>query len=107
MLLVRDLVGVLLASWGETDLVIVFDHLTNQRSAIASLRTETPDLEGRYRIAERAIFEALERTARPSQAEMTAVVARPTPADAEAGASAVGQVETSLGRDEYIRAVER
>ena len=103
----RDPVGVPLASWIETDLVIVFDHLTHQLSAIASLHTETPDLEGRYRIAERAIFEALERTARPSQAEMTAVVARPTPADAEAGASAVGQVETSLGRDEYIRAVER
>ena len=40
-----------------------------------------PDLEGRYRIAERAIFEALERTARPSAAEMTrgASPARRTP----------------------------
>ena len=36
--------------------------------AIASLHTDAPDFEGRYRIAETAIFEALERTARPSAA---------------------------------------
>ncbi|MEI7745200.1 MAG: anthranilate synthase component I family protein, partial [Chloroflexota bacterium] len=99
----RDPVGVPMASFIETDLVIVFDHLTHQLSAIASLHTETPDLEGRYRIAERAIFEALERTARPSAAEMAAAFRRP--AD-EAAAPAVGQVDTSLGRDEYMRAVE-
>ena len=99
----RDPVGVPLASYIETDLVIVFDHLTHQLSAIASLHTETPDLEGRYRIAERAIFEALERTARPSAAELGAAAAR-TPA---ADAPSLGQVETSLGRDEYMRAVER
>ncbi|HET7828327.1 MAG TPA: anthranilate synthase component I family protein [Candidatus Limnocylindrales bacterium] len=103
----RDPVGVPLASWIETDLVIVFDHLTHQLSAIASLHTEAADLEGRYRIAERAIFEALERTARPSQAEMTGAFGRSTSDDGAAGAARVDQVETSLGRDEYIRAVEK
>jgi len=104
----RDPVGVPLATFIETDLVIVFDHLTHQLSAIASLHTEAPDLEGRYRIAERAIFEALERTARPSAAEMAASFGRAgedrtETAPADAG---LGQVDTSLGRDQYIRAVE-
>jgi len=101
----RDPVGVPLASYIETDLVIVFDHLSHQLSAIASLHTDAPDLEGRYRIAERAIFEALEKTARPSAAEMAAAVTRAAPAPG--GASALAEVETSLGRDQYIRAVER
>ncbi|HYO44538.1 MAG TPA: anthranilate synthase component I family protein [Candidatus Limnocylindrales bacterium] len=101
----RDPVGVPLASFIETDLVIVFDHLSHQLSAIASLHTDAPDLEGRYRIAERAIFEALERTARPSAAEMAASFARPgDPVDGDAN---LGQVETSLGRDQYIHAVEK
>jgi anthranilate synthase component 1 len=103
----RDPVDVPLASWIETDLVIVFDHLSHQLSAIASLHTDAPDLEGRYRIAERAIFEALERTARPSQAEMTAAFGRSTPDDGAGEGPRLGQVETSLGRDQYIRAVER
>ena len=100
----RNPVDVPLASYIETDLVIVFDHLTHQLSAIASLHTEAPDLEGRYRIAERAIFEALERTARPSAAEMAATVARSA---AAADALRLGRVETSLGRDQYMRAVEK
>jgi anthranilate synthase component 1 len=103
----RDPVGVPLASFIETDLVLVFDHLTHQLSAIASLHTEAPDLEGRYRIAERAIFEALERTARPSQSELSAGLRRSTPAGGEASPAGLGQIETSLGRDEYIGAVER
>ena len=103
----KDPVGVPLASWIETDLVIVFDHLSHQLSAIASLHMEAPDLEGRYRIAERAIFEALERTARPSQAEMTATLARSSAADGDPAAGGLGEIDTSLGRDEYIRAVER
>jgi len=95
-----DPVGVPLAAFFETDLVLVFDHLSHELSAIASLHTEAPDLEGRYRIAERAIHEALERTARPSPAELVAT-------RAAAGApDAVRPVEASLGRDEYIRAVE-
>ena len=110
----RDPVGVPLAAFIESDLVIVFDHLTHQLSAIASLHTEDPDLEGRYRIAERAIFEALERTARPSVAEMAATVGRagtgPGAAtagqDAAAANAGLGRVDTSLGRDQYIRAVE-
>src|SRR6476660_4886468 len=66
----RDPVGVPMAAFIETDLVLVFDHLTHTLSAIASLHTESPDLEGRYRIAEQAIFEALERTERPSASEL-------------------------------------
>jgi anthranilate synthase component 1 len=100
----KDPVGVPMAAFIETDLVIVFDHLTHQLSAIASLHTDAPDLEGRYRIAERAIFEALERTARPSAAELAGSLTRP--ADATDATSRLGQVETSLGRDQYIRAVE-
>ena len=101
----RDPVGVPLASYIETDLVVVFDHLTHQLSAIASLHTDAPDLEGRYRIAERAIFEALERTARPSAAELAGAVGRG--AGTPDGPSGLGRVETSLGRDQYLRAVER
>jgi anthranilate synthase component 1 len=101
----RDPVGVPLASFIETDLVIVFDHLTHQLSAIASLHTEAADLEGRYRIAERAILEALERTARPSSAETSAIVRGA--ARATDDAPRLAQVETSLGRDQYMRAVER
>ncbi len=67
----RDPVGVPLAAFLETDLVLVFDHLSHELSAIASLHTEPSDLEGRYRIAERAIYEALERTSRPSPAELS------------------------------------
>ena len=103
----RDPVDVPLASWIETDLVIVFDHLTHQLSAIASLHTDAPDIDGRYRIAERAIFDALERTARPSEAEMTTATARSSSAGGAPATPRVDQVETSLGRDEYIRAVER
>ncbi|MHB8399259.1 MAG: anthranilate synthase component I family protein [Candidatus Limnocylindrales bacterium] len=95
-----DPVGVPLASFIETDLVLVFDHLTHTLSAIASLHTETPDLEGRYRIAEAAIFEALERTARPSDAEIAGLTTR------DPIGSAVTAVRTSLGHDEYVRAVE-
>src|SRR3954447_7408070 len=97
----RDPVGVPTAAFIETDLVLVFDHLTHTLSAIASLHTEAPDLEGRYRIAEQAIFEALERTARPSAAELAGGGRRPTGTGV-----AVDRIETSLRRDEYIHAVE-
>jgi anthranilate synthase component 1 len=98
---VPDPVGVPTAAFLETDLVLVFDHLHHTLSAIASLHTDAPDLEGRYRIAERAIWEALEHTARPSAVEL----AGPPPAGV-GGAVRAGEVGTSLGRDEYIRAVE-
>jgi anthranilate synthase component 1 len=99
----HDPVGVPTAAFIETDLVLVFDHLTHTLSAIASLHTEAPDLEGRYRIAETAIFEALERTSRPSAAELSG-----TPrATNGTGPTDLGRpIETSLGRDEYIHAVE-
>src|SRR6188508_1831578 len=66
----RDPVGVPTAAFIETDLVLVFDHLTHTLSAIASLHTEAPNFEARYRIAETAIFDSLERTSRPSAAEL-------------------------------------
>src|SRR6476619_1522233 len=112
----RDPVGVPMASFIETDLVLVFDHLTHTLSAIASLHTDAPDLEGRYRIAEEAIFAALERSSRPSAAEMAGSTAREngsrggrpatTSATASPSPSLGGPVGTSLGRDEYIHAVE-
>jgi anthranilate synthase component 1 len=113
-----DPVAVPTASFIETDLVLVFDHLTHTLSAIASLHTDAPDFEGRYRIAEAAIFEALERTSRPSAAEMAGAGARGGAAPGPAGGSGRGSggqgaapvaaaaIEASLGRDEYIRAVE-
>jgi anthranilate synthase component 1 len=96
-----DPTGVPTAAFIETDLVLVFDHLTHTLSAIASLHTEAPDLEGRYRIAEEAIFEALERAGRPSAAELNGAHSASPRGSAGSLAS-----EASLGRDEYIRAVE-
>ncbi len=101
----RDPVRVPMAAFIETDLVIVFDHLTHTLSAIASLHTESADLEGRYRIAETAIFEALERTGRPSAAEIAGMSAR-SGATAVAATSLADPIDTSLGRDAYIHAVE-
>ncbi|MEA2673527.1 MAG: anthranilate synthase component, partial [Chloroflexota bacterium] len=98
-----DPVGTPTAAFIETDLVLVFDHLTHTLSAIASLHTETPDLEGRYRIAEEAIFEALERTSRPTAAELGGT--NGTKPSAATGPAALAS-QTSLGHDEYVRAVE-
>jgi anthranilate synthase component 1 len=113
-------VSVPLAAFIETDLVLVFDHLAHTLSALASLHTEAPDLEGRYAIAERAVFEALERTARPSATEVAAagrrVDERSGGADRAAGRAAAqravtatlldeSQIRTSLGRDAYEDAV--
>lgn len=100
-----DPVGVPLASFIETDLVLVFDHLTHELSAIASLHTDAPRLEERYRIAERAIFEALERTARPSAAEMAGVAGSAGPS-AGVFQTAIPEVPlTSLGREAFEAAV--
>jgi anthranilate synthase component I len=103
-----DPVGVPTAGFIETDLVLVFDHLTHTMSAIASLHTDAADFEGRYAIAERAIFEALERTARPSAGELAGPAGggrSTSPAGSSAGLAET-RIETSLGRDAYIRAVE-
>jgi anthranilate synthase component 1 len=99
-----DPVGVPTAGFIETDLVVVFDHLTHTMSALASLHTDAPDLEGRYAIAERAIFETLDRTARPSAAELAGPSAAAR-TGLPGGLTEAG-VQTSLGRDAYIRAVE-
>ncbi len=101
----HDPVGVPAAAFIETDLVLVFDHLTHTLSAIASLHTEAPDFEGRYRIAERAIFEALDRTSRPSAAEMTGGGSGASTRTQEA-AIREDAIDTSLGHDAYVRAVE-
>jgi anthranilate synthase component I len=101
-----DPVGTPTAAFLETDLVLVFDHLTHTLSAIASLHTAAPDLEGRYRIAENAIFGALEWTGRPTAAEIGAGNgSTPAPA-APAGSEATLASQTSLGHEEYVRAVE-
>jgi anthranilate synthase component 1 len=72
----KDPIGVPMAAFQETDLVLVFDHLTHTLSAVASLHTDAPDLEGRYAIAERAIFDALERTGRPTEIELASLTRR-------------------------------
>jgi len=104
----HDPVSVPDAAFIETDLVLVFDHLTHTLSAIASLHAESPDYEGRYRIAEAAIFEALERTARPSAGELTGPRPRGVPGIPDSTGPGVSPeaISTSLGRDEYVRAVE-
>ncbi|MEZ0240095.1 MAG: anthranilate synthase component I family protein [Chloroflexota bacterium] len=122
-----DPVGTPTAAFIETDLVLVYDHLAHTLSAIASLHTDDPDLEGRYRIAEEAIFAALERTARPSAAELAlandharngdaptgitngtgAPASRSgAAADATAANSRALASQVSLGHDEYVHAVE-
>jgi len=109
-----DPVGVPMASFIETDLVLVFDHLTHELSAIASLHTDAPHLEERYRIAERALFEALERTARPSAAEIAGAAASGSRAGSVGAAGPVSAASsaampdaplTSLGRDAFEAAV--
>jgi anthranilate synthase component 1 len=108
-----DPVGVPLASFIETDLVLVFDHLSHELSAIASLHTDAPRLEERYRIAERAIFEALERTSRPSAGEIAGSAASGArtsggTAGSLAPASQAPTTDaprTSLGRDAFEAAV--
>ncbi len=106
---VADPIGVPTAAFIESDLVIVFDHLTHTISAIASLHTEVADLDGRYRIAERAIFEALDRTSRPSAGEIAGAAApgrMGAIGAAPGGATTYEASATSLGRDQYIHAVE-
>ena len=115
-----DPVGTPTAAFIETDLVLVFDHLTHTLSAIASLHTEQPDLEGRYRIAEEAIFDVLERTARPSAAELGGASRSTRPGSPNGyarmgiesvedrvpeGSNALAS-QTSLGHDAYVHAVE-
>jgi anthranilate synthase component 1 len=117
-----------MAAFQETDLVLVFDHLTHTLSAVAALHTDAPDLEGRYAIAERAIFDALERTGRPTELELANLTRRTTEVERTAsaepgdgagsdqggaapggasgsGAFGVRQIEVSMGRGEYEAAV--
>jgi anthranilate synthase component 1 len=107
----RDPVGVPAASFLESDLVLVFDHLTHTLSAIASLHVEPPNLEGRYRIAERAIFEALDRAGRPSAAELAGAYGggrAPTARRASEGSpSAALRVTASMDRSTFEAAVVR
>ena len=102
---VRDPIGVPMAAFGEADLVVVFDHLTHTLSAVATLHTEAPDLEGRYAIAERAIFEALERTARPSAVELAGNDGAGREHQGVPAIPALSEIETSLDRPAYEAAV--
>ena len=102
----RDPVGVPLASFIETDLVIVFDHLTHQLSAIASLHTRgagprrpVPDRGAGDLRGARADRPALGSGDRGRRSRGPATASRRRRRRSS-------QVETSLGRDEYIRAVE-
>jgi anthranilate synthase component 1 len=114
----RDPIGVPMAAFQESDLVLVFDHLTHTLSAVASLHTDTPDIEGRYKIAERAIYEALERTARPTDLELAGLTRRRRPSNdgsgegghsdpnsVSSGPVALNEIEVSLERPAYESAV--
>ena len=91
----NDPVGVPVAAFMETDLVIVFDHLTHTLSAIAALHSDAPDFDARYRIAERGVFDALDRTAAGGPSNRRVSATRPS-----------ADMDTNLSRDEYIGAVE-
>jgi anthranilate synthase component 1 len=117
----REPIGVPMAAFQETDLVLVFDHLSHTLSAVASLHTDAPDIEGRYAIAERAIFEALERTGRPTEIELAgltrrrrgsderedaAAAERMEGAEPEAGAGAFGAATQGLGQASGLHQIE-
>jgi anthranilate synthase component 1 len=101
-----------MAAFQETDLVLVFDHLTHTLSVVAALHTETPDIEGRYAIAERAIFEALERTGRPTESELASLTRR-SRAESSEGPEATTRpvglepIDVSMGRDRYESEVRK
>jgi anthranilate synthase component 1 len=125
----KDPIGVPLAAFQETDLVLVFDHLTHTLSAVAARHTDASDLEGRYAIAERAIFDALERTGRPTEIELANLTRRSydrtggradaagaedlgggQPGDGDdstepAAAQGLRQIEVSMERGQYESAV--
>jgi anthranilate synthase component 1 len=110
----RDPIGVPMAAFQETDLVLVFDHLTHTLSAVAALHTEAPDLEGRYAIAERAIFDALERTGRPTEIELANLTRRSHDRNGDLNGRAdeidrempaLREVEVSMDRGHYESAV--
>ncbi|MGC8635355.1 MAG: anthranilate synthase component I family protein, partial [Candidatus Limnocylindrales bacterium] len=113
-----DPVGTPTAAFLETDLVLAFDHLTHTLSAIASLHADGPDFEGRYRIAERAVFEALERAAQGSSgaahrsapaptvlASPSVLPERPSSMDREAFEAAVAMAKEAIAAGEAIQVV--
>ncbi|HUG29244.1 MAG TPA: anthranilate synthase component I family protein [Candidatus Limnocylindria bacterium] len=95
----RDPVGAPLAAFMETDLVVVVDHLTHTLSAIAALHTDAPDFDRRYAVAERAVLDALERAGAPPRPGVAA-------GSRNGRDTQAAPVETSLGRNEYMTAVE-
>jgi anthranilate synthase component 1 len=108
----RHPTGVPMAAFQETDLVLVFDHLTHTLSAVAALHTEAPDIEGRYAIAERAIFEALERTGRPTESELASLTRRSRAGsnegpDATTRPVGLEPIEVSMSRDRYESEVRK
>ena len=101
-----DPVGVPTAAFIETDLVLVFDHLTHTLSAIASLHTETPDLEGRYRDRRAGDLRGPRADRTAGAAEMAGRPRRAIGRHDGGSPPAADRIETSLGRDAYIHAVE-
>ena len=99
----RDPVGVPTAAFIETDLVLVFDHLTHTLSAIASLHTEAPT-------SRPATGSPRRPSSRRSSGRRDRAQPRSPAAARDRAATAPGRpvdaIETSLGRDEYIHAVE-
>jgi anthranilate synthase component 1 len=79
----------------ETDLVLVFDHLTHTLSAIAALHTDAPDFDARYRIAERGLLDALARTGSRRDVPAAGAVLR-----------APESPDTNLSRGDYVDAVD-
>jgi anthranilate/para-aminobenzoate synthase component I len=76
---------------------------------VASLHTEASDLEGRYRIAERAAFEALDRTARPTESELASLTGRRGRPEGSGAPTdftqTLTEIEVSLERGQYEAAV--
>ena len=114
-----------LAAFLETDLVIVFDHLTHTLSAIAALHTDAPDFDARYRIAERGVLDGagadrpttrrrllLEprpplQTARPDgQPASIAMPTSPRSATAKEAIASGEVVQIVLGRRQTVDAVK-
>jgi len=93
-----DPVGVHVAAFMETDMVIVIDHLTHTLSAIAALHSDAPDFDARYHIAKRAVLDALDRTAAGGSA---------TRGNASASIKTADATDGNLLREEYVAAVDK
>ena len=94
-----DPVGTPLAAFLETDLVIVFDHLTHTLSAIASLHTDAPDFDA-------PLPDRRARRARSARADRVRSRRQRLEPRATSMSDLAAARTASLGRAEYIAAVE-